>query len=100
MRLKAVVLPAPFGPINPTRSCSPTTRFSAETAVNPPKRMVQFSSCNRFCEAVTKLFALLSATDLGSPAKREQPLRAQHHQKNDQQRIDDHAIVGKPAKKF
>ncbi len=44
MRLKTVVLPAPFGPMSPTNSRSPTVLVSSDTAVNPPKRMVQPSS--------------------------------------------------------
>src|SRR4051812_40872908 len=40
MQLKAVVLPAPFGPIRPTISHSSTLRLRPSTAVRPPKRMV------------------------------------------------------------
>src|SRR3954451_23985789 len=41
MQLNAVVLPAPFGPINPTISHSSTFRFKPSIAVRPPKRMVR-----------------------------------------------------------
>src|SRR4051812_20184296 len=41
MQLKAVVLPAPFGPINPTISHSLTARLSPSTAVSPPNRIVR-----------------------------------------------------------
>src|SRR3954452_18041811 len=41
MQLKAVVLPAPFGPISPTISHSSTFRLSPSIAVRPPKRMVR-----------------------------------------------------------
>src|SRR3954453_22875414 len=41
MQLKAVVLPAPFGPISPTISHSSTERFRLSIAVRPPKRMVR-----------------------------------------------------------
>ena len=45
--LNTVVLPAPFGPINPTNSPSPTRKFTSLTAVKPPKRMVMFSSSSK-----------------------------------------------------
>src|SRR2546428_5051349 len=38
--LKIVVLPAPFGPINPTSSCGSMARLKSETAVRPPNRIV------------------------------------------------------------
>src|SRR3954470_23375788 len=41
MQLKAVVLPAPLGPIRPTISHSSTLRFRPSIAVRPPKRMVR-----------------------------------------------------------
>ena len=39
MTLKAVVLPAPFGPIRPTISFFPISMLSSETAVRPPNLM-------------------------------------------------------------
>src|SRR6266536_1007810 len=44
MTLKSVVLPAPFGPMMPTRSPSPTSKLTSRTAVRPPKRLVTRSS--------------------------------------------------------
>src|SRR3954451_2294981 len=41
MQLKAVVLPAPLGPIIPTISHSSTVRLIPSTAVRPPKRIVR-----------------------------------------------------------
>src|SRR5437764_15267702 len=41
MQLKAVVLPAPLGPIMPTISHSSTVRLIPSTAVKPPNRMVR-----------------------------------------------------------
>src|SRR5688500_2258371 len=39
MQLKAVVLPAPFGPISPTISYSLTSRLKSWSACRPPKRI-------------------------------------------------------------
>src|SRR5436309_7202563 len=43
MQLKAVVLPAPLGPMRPTISNSPTSRVTPDSACRPPKRMA--TSC-------------------------------------------------------
>src|SRR3954471_3946407 len=39
MQLKAVVLPAPFGPMSPTISNSLTSRLTSCSACRPPKRI-------------------------------------------------------------
>src|SRR2546423_1671289 len=44
MTLKSVVLPAPLGPMMPSRSPRRTSRLTARTAVRPPKRLVTDSS--------------------------------------------------------
>src|SRR5213593_2537231 len=44
MTLNSVVLPAPLGPMMPSRSPAPTSRLTARTAVRPPKRLVTASS--------------------------------------------------------
>src|SRR2546429_57685 len=44
MTLKSVVLPAPFGPMMPSRSPARTSRLTSRTAVRPPKRFVTRSS--------------------------------------------------------
>src|ERR1700704_3057850 len=44
MTLKSVVLPAPLGPMMPSRSPPRTSRLTARTAVRPPKRLVTDSS--------------------------------------------------------
>src|SRR5947207_10421949 len=41
MRLKLVVLPAPFGPISATVSPSFTEKLTSCTARNPPKRLLR-----------------------------------------------------------
>src|SRR5690349_20945769 len=42
MRLNAVVLPAPLGPINPTDSPRRNSRDKSETAHKPPNRRVKW----------------------------------------------------------
>ena len=42
MRLKAVVLPAPFGPISASVSFSRTEKLTSCTARRPPKRLLRF----------------------------------------------------------
>src|SRR5262249_5518748 len=42
IKLKIVVLPAPFGPIRPYRSPAFSDILRFLTATNPPKRLVQF----------------------------------------------------------
>ena len=42
--LKAVVFPAPLGPIRPTISPSPTSNETSSSATMPPKRRVTFST--------------------------------------------------------
>src|SRR5205814_3632653 len=44
MTLNSVVLPAPLGPMMPSRSPARTSRLTARTAVRPPKRLVTASS--------------------------------------------------------
>src|SRR5574341_1711294 len=44
MTLKSVVLPAPFGPMMPSRSPARTSNETSRTAVSPPKRLVTRSS--------------------------------------------------------
>src|SRR5574337_1113431 len=47
IRLNAVVLPAPFGPIRPTISPLCTSSDSSFTATSPPKRRVTCWTCRR-----------------------------------------------------
>src|SRR5215469_3738419 len=42
IRLKAVVLPAPFGPIKPSVSFSRTVKLTSCTAWSPPNRLFRF----------------------------------------------------------
>src|SRR5690606_38814792 len=45
--LKTVVLPAPFGPINPTSSPGLSSRLKPETARSPPKEIEMSSTLSR-----------------------------------------------------
>src|SRR5512133_2754759 len=55
MTLKAVVLPAPFGPISPTISPGSAVKETASSATIPPKRFVTFSTSRRGKAAYPKL---------------------------------------------
>src|SRR3954454_10505805 len=57
MQLKAVVLPAPFGPISPTISHSSTERFRLSIAVRPPKRMVRLRTSSTDIAALHRAYA-------------------------------------------
>src|SRR5205814_726291 len=105
--LKTVVLPAPFGPIRPTRSREPTWRSNSPTAVRPPKRMVHFfrsRSVPLFIPSLRcalKFRPLLDRADLsfGGAAREhsEKSLWSQQHQCNQDEGVDDHAIGGDAA---
>jgi hypothetical protein len=45
--LKAVVFPAPFGPIRPTISPGSAVKETPSSATIPPKRFVTFSTSRR-----------------------------------------------------
>src|SRR5438309_11664078 len=47
IKLKTVVLPAPFGPITLTISCGQTSRSRSCTAARPPKRLETLGSFSR-----------------------------------------------------
>src|SRR5699024_2757295 len=55
-RLKNVVLPAPFGPINPTNSPSFNSKETFDTAANPPKFFVNLSTSNRLMKLPPYLY--------------------------------------------
>src|SRR5580704_10616709 len=94
MRLKAVVLPAPFGPISPTSSLRPISKSNSDTAISPPKRIVALSSWRRADTVVQKL------TRTGAFAKVKETLRPGEHQDNQQERINDHSSVSHPTQRF
>ena len=56
-RLKNVVLPAPFGPINPINSPFSALRETFETADNPPKFFVKSFTSNKLILFLLSLFS-------------------------------------------
>src|SRR5947207_12310266 len=101
MILNTVVLPAPLGPIIPTRSCVPICKSNAETAVRPPNLTLH---CWRLRSApamsilggVRRQFRSLDpgAADWDSSSRQpaEEPLRTQQHQRDQDEGINDDAI--------
>src|SRR6185436_9254145 len=79
MRLKSVVLPAPFGPITLTISCSRTTRSSSAITRRPPKDL----SLPAARAALSR-----SSNDLDSCGA-EEALRPNVHQRNEQRSKQD-----------
>src|SRR5262245_22438270 len=82
MRLNTVVLPAPFGPINPYKSpvSSDIVRFF--TATKPPKRLVQFRT-----------------SSIAMPFSNE-PLRTENHDENQENGKVHQPESAKTAKHF
>src|SRR5688572_15307308 len=118
-RLKAVVLPAPLGPMSPTISPGSTDTLKSRTAVRPPNTLVTFfaSSSGIGSGGGRRLLAMLIADlrvgrtagsvlgragpeaveDLADLALAQQSLRPGEHQKDQQDRVDDHAPLGEGA---
>src|SRR5919198_3217019 len=84
MTLKSVVLPAPFGPMMPTRSPGRTSRLPSRTAVSPPKRFVTRSS--------------FSTGPPGPGATREarQAVGGEPHDEDEGGAVDDEIDAGEP----
>src|SRR5262245_5104761 len=82
MRLKTVVLPAPFGPINPYKSPESSDILRFFTATRPPKRLVQFWT-----------------SSIAMPFSHE-PLRTVNHDENEQNGKIHQAESAKTAKYF
>src|SRR5437764_11782053 len=73
MQLKAVVFPAPLGPIRPTISNSSTFRLTSERAWSPPKRIDSSTASRRGIDTLGGHAALemhLEALTLQPPADR------------------------------
>src|SRR5947207_15121706 len=99
MKLKTVVLPAPFGPIRPTSSSGPISRSSSETAVNPPKRMVQRLRCRSGGRGLA-VVSIVSG-GLSFPQRPDkQSLWPRQNQDDQQGRIQHHPITTEPAKRL
>src|SRR5438105_5840335 len=75
--LKSVVLPAPFGPMMPSRSPARTSRLTARTAVRPPKRLVTDSSVSTVPPRPP------------APGDARQPLRREAHDEDQHDAVDD-----------
>src|ERR1051325_952007 len=92
--LKIVVLPAPFGPIRPTSSCCSIVRLKSATAVRPPKRMVTpRASSSGIVALLLRHRVLAPRQDLPQLAAPEDTLRPRQHQRDQGDRVDDHARV-------
>src|SRR5881397_2766387 len=100
MQLKAVVLPAPLGPIRPTISHSSTDRFSPSMAVSPPKRMVRSRTSSTGTAPVHRADAAVAIRVVqrepltGEPAAERpdhlpEPTRVHDHRLEQQRRTDD-----------
>src|SRR5437762_10836332 len=85
MTLKSVVLPAPFGPMMPSRSPARTSRLTARTAVRPPKRLVTRSSVSTDSPG---------ANASGEP---DQSLRGEPDDEDEGRAVDDEIDPGEPG---
>ena len=106
MTLKAVVLPAPFGPIRLTISPSPTVKFMSESATSPPKCTATCSTLKAVARAaITRApwrRARKTATGapfsvrvaLGKPLRQRRHDAARQHEQDD----DQHAAIGDPLR--
>src|SRR5690606_39802102 len=109
-RLKIVVLPAPFGPIRPINSPSSSVRLKSLTAFSPPKVWPRWLICNNGIAGVllhqagfvvhVLLGAAARAPVQVDLAVAEQPLRAEQHQQDQDQRDDDPLQHAKRAQRL
>src|SRR5579884_4405619 len=94
MTLNSVVLPAPFGPMMPTSSFSPTCRSTSRSAVSPPNRLVTLVSSS------SNLLSLRRRGRARPPpaeALRQldgQPPRHEAHDDHQQHAVDDQVDAG------
>src|SRR6476661_5110553 len=93
MRLKTVVFPAPFGPINPTSAVSPTDRETPLTAFRPPKLFSQSLSSRRDMlspQGHPKVPAPFpKQSSHGNLPPSHDPLRAGEHQQDQEQGVEE-----------
>src|SRR5579859_8237510 len=78
MQLKSVVLPAPFGPINPTIERSATSNETSEFAARPPKNLL---TC-----LISRMAMVLGGALPASPEAAKESENSFRHEQND----DDH----------
>src|SRR5438309_4312291 len=90
-QLKKVDLPAPFGPINPTISPSPTSRLAFASATKLPK----LRETSRALSSMTHRDAVTAARPplRDAPGEIEQPARLEARQDHDDAAVED---VGEP----
>src|SRR6267143_4704993 len=88
--LKTVVLPAPLGPIKPTRSRGPICSESFDSAVRPPNCIVQSRSSRS--ESIGARCFLLE--EEGGPAihPAKKSLGPRQHQNDQKDRVNEHPI--------
>src|SRR5262245_45859143 len=84
--LKAVVLPAPFGPIRPTSSPANNCKLKLSTAFKPPNCMVTFRASSRGC-------AIFVSYQIGDFFSAKDPFWPRDHKNNQKQGIDHHAQI-------
>src|SRR6266849_566361 len=95
MQLNIVVLPAPLGPMSANTSPSSTSKLTLSTATRPPKRLVTPLTRRMADKSGLQLagrgqrFVLLVPELLLADLARQQALRAQQHDPDEDQAEDD-----------
>src|SRR3954464_1854524 len=92
MQLKAVVLPAPFGPISPTISHSSTFRLSPSIAVRPPKRMVRSRTSSTDTAALHRSGAAVPVRVVQRELVAREPARERADHLAETARVEDHRL--------
>src|SRR5690242_12965593 len=88
MMLKRVVFPAPFGPMTPVISPSPTLKETSSRAVTPPKTCLtpRTSSMTRLGTAPAEL-----AQRSGNPT--DQPAGDEHRHQHEEKAVEDDVVI-------
>src|SRR5438876_6132167 len=85
--------------MSPMSSLAPSCRFSSETAVNPPKRMVHWLSCRSVGGGLAGVS--IASGNFPLPERPDkQSLRPSQHQRNEHHRIKHHPVIAKLAENF
>src|SRR5450432_4895745 len=90
MMLNTVVLPAPFGPMRPTRSRGPICNESFDSAVRPPNCIVQ--SRNSRSESIGTWRFLFKQKCGRATLPTKKSLWSRQHQNDQEDRVDEHPI--------
>src|ERR1700730_10922254 len=91
MRLKLVVLPAPFGPISATVSFSATVKLTSCTARSPPNRLLRprmTSAAAIFASLCPRRFAAAKSTLIRLDEHAHQPGRPPQDPRHQDQAVD------------